>query len=85
MSCNYGIDLWNSIIDCWNSMSFIEFHNCTNLWNSINQFLYSINDSWNSINTIYSWHSINDLRNSINHLWNSINAYFRALRLAIDL
>ena len=54
-------------------MSFIEFHDCTNLWNSINQFLYSINDSWNSINTIYSWHSINDLRNSMNHLWNSIN------------
>ena len=44
----------------------MEFHKCSDLWNSIN-------DLWNSINHL--WNSINDL-------WNSINAYFRALRLA---
>ena len=52
----------------------MEFHNCTHLWNSIN-------DLWNSVNDL--WNSVNDLWNSINDLWNSINAYFRALRLAI--
>ena len=48
---------------------FMEFHKCSHLWNSINHL----------------WNSINHLWNSINHLWNSINAYFRALRLAIEI
>ena len=63
----------------------MEFHTSIMEFNKCEHLMDSINDLWNSINTIYLWNSINHLWNSIYDLWNSINAYFRALRLAIDM